>query len=117
VAGAGQYQCYPADSYEQPGTAHHSAFAPQCQQPQIWMAAVDVSTAVADVAKDPSRPGFWLPFQDITTHNHTPQWTQNTAPPPDAGACVNTGGNCAQGGTCCTGLVCQADGLCAQLAQ
>ncbi|HEY5243305.1 MAG TPA: hypothetical protein VIJ22_17615 [Polyangiaceae bacterium] len=117
VAGAGQYQCYPADSYEQPGTAHHSAFAPQCQQPQIWMAAVDVSTAVADVAKDPSRPGFWLPFQDITTHNHTPQWTQNTAPPPDAGACVNTGGSCTQGGTCCTGLVCQADGLCAQLAQ
>src|ERR1019366_4811065 len=117
VSGAGQYQCYPADSYEQPGTAHHSSFAPQCQQPQIWMAAVDVSTAIADVAKDPSRPGFWLPFQDVTTHNHTPQWTQNTAPPPDAGACVQNGNSCTQGGTCCAGLVCQASGLCGMLAQ
>ena len=122
VSGAGQYQCYPADSYEQPGTAHHSAFAPQCQQPQIWMAAVDVTTAIAnivhpDVAKDPSRPGFWLPFQDITTHDHTPQWTQSTAAPPDAGVCVNSGGSCTQGGTCCAGLVCQANGTCGQLAQ
>jgi hypothetical protein len=117
VAGAGQYQCYPADSYEQPGTAHHSAFAPQCQQPQIWMAAVDVSTAIADVAKDPSRPGFWLPYQDMTSHNHTPQWTQSAGPQPDAGACVQNGNSCAQGGTCCAGLVCQASGLCGMLAQ
>ena len=117
VSGAGQYQCYPADSYEQPGTAHHSAFAPQCQQPQIWMAAVDVTTAINDAVIDPSRPAFWLPFQDITTHNHTPQWTQNTAPPPDAGACVQNGGSCTQGGTCCSGLVCQANGTCGQLAQ
>jgi hypothetical protein len=113
----GMYQCYPADSYEQPGTAHHSAFAPQCEQPQIWMAAVDVSTAVAQVVHDPSRPAFWLPFQDINTHNHTPQWTQSVAPPPDAGACVQSGASCTQGGTCCSGLVCQATGVCGQLAQ
>jgi hypothetical protein len=113
----GMYQCYPADSYEKPGTAHHQAFAPQCQQPQIWMAAIDVTTAVADAVIDPSRPAFWLPFQDMTTHNHTPQWTQNVAPPPDAGACVPTNGDCTQGGTCCAGLVCQANGECGQLAQ
>jgi hypothetical protein len=115
----GMYQCYPADSTEQPGTPHHSTFAPQCQQPQIWMAAVDVSTAVAQTPIDPSHPAFWLPFQDITTHNHTPQWTQSAAntPPPDAGACVMNGGNCTQGATCCTGLVCQATGTCGQLAQ
>lgn len=120
----GMFQCYPPDSYEQPGAAHHSAFSPQCQQPQIWMAAIDVTAArgaqksVAG-AMDPSYPGFWLPFQDITTHNHTPQWTQTVAnnPPPDAGACVQANGNCTQGGTCCSGLVCQASGTCGPLAQ
>ncbi len=88
------------------------------------MAAINVSTAVAQVvhpfsAKDPSSPAFWLPFQDITTHNHTPQWTQTVATthPPDAGACLMTGGNCTQGGTCCSGLVCKADGTCGQIAQ
>jgi len=35
-----------------------------------------VTVASNQAAKDPSRPAFWLPFQDITTHNHTPQWTQ-----------------------------------------
>jgi hypothetical protein len=116
---SGMYQCYPADSYEQPGTAHHSSFAPQCQQPQIWMAAIDVSTAINDIVTDPSRPAFWLPFQDITTHNHTPQWTQSTATPPptDGGTCVQAGGNCTQGEPCCSGLVCTANGTCGQLAQ
>ncbi|HEY8038926.1 MAG TPA: hypothetical protein VIF15_04000, partial [Polyangiaceae bacterium] len=114
----GMYQCYPADSYEDPGAAHGQKFQPSCQQPQIWMAAIDVTVAIApQIAKDPSRVGFWLPFQDITTHNHTPQWTQSAGPKPDAGACVQVGGNCTQGGTCCTGLVCQANGTCGALPQ
>jgi hypothetical protein len=113
----GMYQCYPADSYENPGAPHHSAFAPQCQQPQIWMAAIDVSTAIAQVVQDPSMPAFWLPFQDITTHNHTPQWTQSVAPPPDAGACMMAGGNCTQGETCCSGLLCTANGTCGSITQ
>ena len=114
------FQCYPPDSYSQAGGAHHSTFSPQCQQPQIWMAAIDVTVAHgAQVIQDPSYPAFWLPFQDITTHNHTPQWTQTVAgnPTPDAGACVMAGGNCTQGATCCSGLVCGANGQCQQLAQ
>jgi hypothetical protein len=118
VNGANQYQCYPSDSFENTITSHHQPFDPACQQPQIWMAAVDVTTAANQAPIDPSRPAFWLPFQDITTHNHTPYWTQSKAPPPDAGApCVQLGGNCTQGGTCCTGYVCQANGTCGQVAQ
>jgi len=119
VNGANQYQCYPSDSYENTITSHHQPFDPACQQPQIWMAAIDVTTAANQAPKDPSRPAFCLPFQDITTHNHTPYWTQSTAPPPDAGApCVQLGGSCnTAGATCCNGLVCQANGTCGQLPQ
>lgn len=117
----GMYQCYPSDSYEQPGTPHHQSFAPQCQQPQLWMAAIDVTQALTQVnphvSVDPSRPAFWLPFQDDSTHNHTPQWTQSTAPPPDAGACMMSGNACSQGQICCSGLVCTAAGTCGPIAQ
>lgn len=37
----------------------------------IWMAAVDPD----DLDGDPSWPAFALPFQDLTTSNHTAQWT------------------------------------------
>jgi hypothetical protein len=80
---SGMYQCYPADSYELPGAAHHAAFAAQCQQPQLWMAAVNLNAASGT---DPSRVAFWLPFQDIRTHNHTPQWTQAVANAPPGGS-------------------------------
>ena len=110
----GMYQCYPADSFEDPGSAHGQKFQPVCQQPQLWMAAVNLSGGPHDVI-DPSYTAFWLPFQDITTHNHTPQWTQTIAgqPPPDAGACIQNGGDCrANPGGCCSGLACQGDGTC-----
>jgi hypothetical protein len=111
----GMYQCYPADSYEDPGAIHGQQFSPKCQQPQLWMAAIDVSTAEI-MPKDPSYPAFWLPFQDITTHNHTPQWTQKTAQQ-DAGGCVMMNDSCMNGGTCCTGLVCNVNGVCEPLPQ
>jgi hypothetical protein len=136
---AGMYQCYPADSFEDPGAAHHQSFAAACQQPQLWMAAINLS---ATAGADPSRVAFWLPFQDITTHNHTPQWTQAVAPPPpgtggspdggssgggssgsgsgagspDSGACIPLYGSCVQNpGACCSGTSCQANGTCMQL--
>jgi hypothetical protein len=121
------YQCYPPDSLELPAGDHGSVFDPLCQQPQLWMAAIDVTVAQQpqfvvkpDAVQDPSFKAFWLPYQDITTHNHTPQWTQSAAgmPPPDAGACIPMNGSgCSTGGTCCASLICTAAGTCEPLPQ
>jgi hypothetical protein len=116
----GMYQCYPPLSLEDPNGDSFVppyGFSSHCQQPQIWMAAVDITAATAHAAgPDPSRPAFWLPYQDMTTHNHTPQWTQRPAPPPDAGVpCVPRGGSCLHGGTCCTPYLCMANGTCDQV--
>jgi hypothetical protein len=108
----GMYQCYPPDSSELPGGAHHSTFDAACQQPKLWMAAINLSEAKG---VDPSFPAFFLPFQDITTHNHTPQWTQQvvTMPQPDAGVCIPPGVNCQQNpGGCCGSGACGGNGLC-----
>jgi hypothetical protein len=107
--------CYAGDTYEDSGQDHGASFPSTCQQPQLWMAAVDISRGPV-LGGDPSRPAFWLPFQDITTHNHTPQWTQNIAGQGDAGACIPTGGNCQTNpSACCSGSVCGADGTCGQI--
>ncbi len=101
----GMIQCYPADSLYQPTASHGQAFATDCQQPQIWMAAVNLSHLEFN-STDPSFVAFWLPFQDDTKHNHTAQWTQTVAdqPPPDMAVCIQSGGTCTPGGTpCCTG--------------
>jgi hypothetical protein len=75
----GMYQCYPSDAAETPGGAHQQPFDPLCQQPQLWMAPITFTEAQgANV--DPSGVAFWVPYQDITTHNHTAQWTQEVPP-------------------------------------
>jgi hypothetical protein len=109
---SGMYQCYPADAAETPGATHKQPFASQCQEPQLWMAPLSFSEAQGN--RDPSGVAFWIPYQDITTHNHTAQWTQQHLPPPpppvDAGtpcmcqsatygACGAANGGC----DCCTG--------------
>jgi hypothetical protein len=75
---AGMFPCYPADSLQQAGSSHAAAFSTSCQQPQIWMAAINLSHLEAG-GVDPSFVAFWLPFQDDGTHNHTAQWTQPPA--------------------------------------
>lgn len=42
------------------------------QRAQIWMAAFD--PMLASTGEQGFRAAFWLPFQDITTANHIPQW-------------------------------------------
>lgn len=42
------------------------------QRAQIWMAAFDPTEAAT--GEQGFRPAFWLPFQDIGTSNHIPQW-------------------------------------------
>jgi hypothetical protein len=47
-------------------------------QPQVWMAAFDPAKAQANM--DPSAAGFWMPFQDVKSHNHIAQWTATFIP-------------------------------------
>jgi hypothetical protein len=120
---ANMYQCYPADAAETPGALHGQAFDTLCQEPQLWMAPLFFSEAQSN--KDPSGPAFWIPYQDITQHNHTAQWTQQHVPPPPPpmnqppgcmcqmntyGACGAANGGCG----CCTGqgLVCTGSNTC-----
>jgi hypothetical protein len=117
VGGQPQIQCYPSDSAELPGGAHHQPFADNCEQPQLWMAAINLSSAEVSTPGDPSYPAFWLPFQDITTHNHSAQWTQqvvNNPPPVDGGACIPAGADCTKDPTgCCNDApTCTGNGTC-----
>jgi len=86
-----------------------------CAQPQIWMAGVLVDEDGTLDATDRSFPAFWLPFQDVNSHNHTAQWVEKVLSPPppppgDAGdaskpPCVPSGGGCSVE-LCCTDVVC-----------
>jgi hypothetical protein len=112
----GMYQCYPADAAETAGASHHASFATQCQIPQLWMASINLSEAQGK--KDPSRVAFWIPYQDITTHNHTAQWTAQATtrtPPGSTCTCVPTGQTGCAGsacGCCDHSAVCDATGTC-----
>jgi hypothetical protein len=109
--------CYPPDSPENPCAAgvncHGTAFAPNCNQPQIWMAAVSLSD-IELANGDPSFVAFWLPFQDYTAHNHIAQWTEEVVGPPpgDGGACGVQGSTCSASMPCCAGYVCDTTGHC-----
>jgi WD40-like Beta Propeller Repeat len=115
VAGAPQHICYPPESPENTSTNKNVTSAPECMQPQLWMAAIDL-TAASGTA-DPSFPAFWLPFQDSASHNHIAQWVVSIVgppPPPDGGAdgptCIPGNGACTAGDTCCNGVCCT--GMC-----
>jgi hypothetical protein len=115
----GMFQCYPADSLEQAAGDHGTKFDPNCQQPQIWMAAINLSHLEFNTT-DPSYVAFWLPFQaDVNAmgepnHNHTAQWTQTVVdqPVPDMGACIPNGGDCTAMPNGCCGGFCTSSGTC-----
>ena len=98
----GLSNCYPPDTPENPCSAntgglscHKVPLAQTCNQPQIWMAAVYADPSA--LAKDPSFPAFWLPVQDLTSHNHSAQWTAGIAEYVDGG-CVIFEGSSSCGG-------------------
>jgi len=100
--------CYPPESpaYDQPQPlSKQNTTYQNCAQPQIWMAAVNVDTDRAQDAKDRSFPAFWLPFQDVNSHNHSAQWVEKVNNPdqPDSGTCLPTGSQCGTdgGAVCC----------------
>ncbi len=116
LANKGFDNCYPPGSpaYDQPQPlSKQNTTYENCAQPQIWMAAVLVDEATTLDSKDRSFPAFWLPFQDVNSHNHSAQWVekvQSNTPPPDGGACGQAGALC-PATTCCQGLVC-CNGTC-----
>jgi hypothetical protein len=91
-----------------------------CAQPQIWMAGVIVDPDPTLDAKDRSFPAFWLPFQDVTAHNHSAQWVEQIqgAPGPDGGTGTDGGGDgggtCGESGVTCGGsaVLCCPDMVC-----
>jgi hypothetical protein len=108
VNGTMQHICYPPESPENTSSNKNVTTDPTCVQPQLWMAAINLSKASSGA--DPSYPAFWLPFQDPTAHNHIAQWVlQIVGPPPagDMGTCVPDGVACSTGGAqCCNGICC-----------
>jgi hypothetical protein len=103
--------CYPPEgpAYDQPQPLSKKGVTyADCAQPQIWMAGVIVDEDPARDATDRSFPAFWLPFQDVNSHNHSAQWVEHVqggSSSSDASACVPANGSCA-GATCCTDTVC-----------
>jgi hypothetical protein len=62
-----------------------SVVGDHASQALLWMFALEPASIAA--AQDPSYPGFFLPFQDLTTSNHMAQWTERIVsddPPPPA---------------------------------
>lgn len=107
--------CYPPEgpTYDKPMPLSKKGVTYEtCAQPQIWMAGVVVEPDGTLDAKDRSFPAFWLPFQDVNSHNHSAQWVEKVQGGPsgaggDGGApmCVPSGGSCASA-ACCSDSVC-----------
>ena len=114
---------YPPESpmYDQPQPPNKmNVMFDNYAAPQIWMAAIIIDPNRALDSKDRSYPAFWLPFQDVTAHNHSAQWVSKVQGPPggDGGtssssggdgapACNEFAGSCGPGGgTCCSDVVC-----------
>ena len=112
VNGVMQHLCFPPESPENTSTNKNVTTDPVCSQPQLWMAAINLTKAASGA--DPSYPAFWLPFQDPKSHNHIAQWVvQLVGPPPmgDGGVCIPDGVSCSGGGVCCNGICC-SNGTC-----
>ncbi len=97
IGNAGFPNCYPPESptYDQPQPLSKMGVSyVGCAQPQIWMAGIIVDPNPSLDATDRSFPAFWLPFQDVTSHNHSAQWVQQIAgsPGPDGGTDGGTDG-------------------------
>jgi TolB protein len=97
------FNCYPPVSPEDPSNDHTKPFDPNCTQPQIWMAAIDLDALSGGT--DGSFPAFWLPFQTPSAHNHIAQWVDSI----NTQNCSQIGQSCAMG--CCTGLVCDTTSM------
>ena len=117
--------CYPPEgpAYDQPQPLSKQGDTyTNCAEPQIWMAAVVVDPDPALDAQDRSYPAFWLPFQDVTAHNHSAQWVATVQGPPatpggdggtSGGADGGGGGTCGEPSSACSSsALCCSDAVC-----
>jgi hypothetical protein len=120
---------YPPEgpSYDQPQPASkQNILFDAYAEPQIWMAGIIVDPNRALDSMDRSYPAFWLPFQEVSAHNHSAQWVAQvqSGPGPDGGTgttdagddsgppCGESGASCGSGSPlCCSDVVC-CDGTC-----
>ena len=87
VQGTGKLFWFTVASERKPGMRTPVLDTDGIQQ-TLWMFAVDPAKILA--GEDGTYPGFFLPFQDLTTSNHIAEWTQQIvsatpgppAPPP-----------------------------------
>lgn len=98
------FNCYPPVSPEDTSGDHAKPFDPNCTQPQLWMAAISLDDLAA--GQDGSFYAFWLPFQDVTAHNHIAQWVDTFVPPTCASGGATQGQACDATHPCCSGLSC-----------
>jgi hypothetical protein len=113
LSNTGFDNCYPptGPAYDQPQPLSKQGVTYEnCAQPQIWMGAVIVDADRNLDTKDRSFPAFWLPFQDVNSHNHSAQWVEKVDNPgnPDGGTCSPDGTPCGGdggAGVCC-GVCC-----------
>ncbi|HEY8074569.1 MAG TPA: hypothetical protein VIF62_10670, partial [Labilithrix sp.] len=111
--------CYPPEgpAYDLPTPASKKGVLyAGCAQPQIWMAGVIVDEDTTLDSKDRSYPAFWLPFQDVNSHNHSAQWVEKVQSPPSSGGdggsmCGASQAACSASAPCCTDTVC-CNGTC-----
>lgn len=120
---------YPPEgpSYDQPQPASkQNILFDDYAEPQIWMAAIIVDPSRTLDSMDRSYPAFWLPFQEVSAHNHSAQWVAQVqgGPGGDGGTGSSSGGSssgsdsstpaCGEAGaTCGTGApLCCSDVIC-----
>ncbi len=113
--------CYPPEgpSYDLPTPpSKKGVLYAGCAQPQIWMAGVVVDEDTTLDSKDRSFPAFWLPFQDVNSHNHSAQWVEKVQSTPVGGGdgggppmCGSAQAACSASAPCCTDTVC-CNGTC-----
>ena len=105
--------CYPPEGpiYDQPAPLSKQGVTyASCAQPQIWMAGVVVDTDPGADKLDRSFPAFWLPFQDVSSHNHSAQWVEKVLG--GGGQSGDAGAGCAAAGQTCGSIECCADTVC-----
>ncbi len=97
--------CYPSEcpDEDKPQLGTGISSLDGCESPQIWMAAVDVEDG-EPVGGDRSSPAFWMPFQDISSHNHSAQWVDKVVSTPQVTCGSKT---CSADTLCCAPDNCQ----------